>query len=84
MENSIETIWKEGFLKNDALVAPKLNDLYNQKSLHLIDQLKRMFKINLMAILAFAIAVLSGWSSLANNNGNTWKALTPAPTVTTT
>ena len=28
MEKSIESIWKEGFLKSDALVAPKLNDLY--------------------------------------------------------
>ncbi len=27
MEKSIETIWKKGFLKSDALVAPKLNDL---------------------------------------------------------
>jgi hypothetical protein len=31
MEKSIENIWKEGFLKNDALVAPTLNNLYNQK-----------------------------------------------------
>ena len=51
MEKSIETIWKEGFLKSDALVAPKLNDLYNQKSKHIIDKFKRMFKINLVAIV---------------------------------
>jgi hypothetical protein len=30
MEKSIETIWKEGFLKNDALIAPKINNLYTQ------------------------------------------------------
>ena len=29
MEKSIETIWKEGFLEKDVLLAPKLNDLYN-------------------------------------------------------
>jgi len=58
MEKLIETIWKEGFLKNDALVAPKLNDLYNQKSIHIIDKFKRMFKINLRAIVIGSIIIL--------------------------
>ncbi|RKR13103.1 hypothetical protein CLV91_1817 [Maribacter vaceletii] len=58
MERSIETIWKEGFLASDALVAPKLNNLYNQKSIHIIDKFKRMFKINLIAIVAFSFAFL--------------------------
>ena len=58
MEKSIETIWKEGFLKSDALVAPKLNDLYNQKSKHLVDKYKRMFKINLIAIVAGSLLFL--------------------------
>lgn len=58
MEKSIETIWKEGFLKNDALVAPKLNDLYNQKSIHIIDKFKRMFKINLYALVVFSFVFL--------------------------
>ena len=59
MEKSIETIWKEGFLKSDALIAPKLNDLYNQKSKHIIDKFKRMFKINLIAFVFFAFAMLA-------------------------
>lgn len=50
MEKSIETIWKEGFLNPEALVAPKLNDLYNQKSLHIIDKYKKMFKMNMVMI----------------------------------
>lgn len=58
MERSIEDIWKEGFLKNDALVAPKINDLYNQKSIHIIDKFKRMFRINLIAIVAFSFFFL--------------------------
>lgn len=58
MEKSIETIWKEGFLKSDALVAPKLNNLYNQKSIHIIDKFKRMFKINLNALVVFSFVVL--------------------------
>jgi hypothetical protein len=58
MEKSIENIWKEGFLKNDALVAPKINNLYGQKSIHIIDKFKRMFRINLMAIVVFSFIFL--------------------------
>lgn len=58
MEKSIEDIWKEGFLKSDALVAPKINNLYNQKSIHVIDKFKRMFRINLIAIVAFSFFFL--------------------------
>lgn len=58
MERSIENIWKEGFLKSDALVAPKINNLYNQKSIHIIDKFKRMFKINLIAIVVFSFIFL--------------------------
>jgi len=58
MEKSIENIWKEGFLKSDALVAPKINNLYNQKSIHIIDKFKKMFKINLIAIVAFSFIFL--------------------------
>lgn len=61
MEKSIEAIWKEGFLKSDALVAPKLNDLYNQKSKNIIEKIKRMMNINLVVIVAFSLAVLIWW-----------------------
>jgi hypothetical protein len=58
MEKSIENIWKEGFLKSDALIAPKINNLYTQKSIHIIDKFNRMFRINLNAIVAFAFVFL--------------------------
>ena len=58
MEKSIENIWKEGFLKSDALLAPKINNLYNKKSIHIIDKFKRMFKINLIAVIAFSFVFL--------------------------
>ena len=58
MEKSIENIWKEGFLKNDALVAPTINNLYDKKSIHIIDKFKRMFQINLIAIVAFSFIFL--------------------------
>jgi hypothetical protein len=58
MEKSIESIWQEGFLANDALVAPKINNLYNQKSIHMVDKVKRMYSINIKAILAFALLII--------------------------
>ena len=58
MEKSIESIWKEGFLDNNAMVAPKLNNLYTQKSIHIIDKFKRMFRLNLKALVVFSFVVL--------------------------
>jgi len=55
MNNSIEVIWKEGFLNEKSLVAPKINDLYNQRSKHMVDKMKRMYTINLIALIAMSI-----------------------------
>jgi hypothetical protein len=55
MKNSIEVIWKEGFLNEKSLVAPKINDLYNQKSKDLVDKMKRMYRMNLIAIVSMSI-----------------------------
>lgn len=58
MKNSIEEIWKEGFLNEKSLVAPKINDLYNQKSKHMVDKLKRMFRINIIVMILLAVVFL--------------------------
>jgi len=55
MEKSIEAIWKEGFLNEKSLVAPKINDLYNQKSKDLVDKMKRMYRNNLIAVISMSI-----------------------------
>ncbi|MES2829232.1 MAG: hypothetical protein V4687_13805 [Bacteroidota bacterium] len=55
MENTIETIWKQGFVDESSLMAPKINDLYNKKSMHVVDKMKRMLRINLIAMLVMAI-----------------------------
>ena len=54
MDQTIENIWKEGFVNAEEIIAPKINNLYNQKSIHIIDKIKRMNKINLIAIAAGA------------------------------
>ena len=58
MKKSIETIWKEGFLNKDALIVPRLNDLYNQKSIDIVDKFRRMYKINIIGLIVFAIVLL--------------------------
>ena len=65
MEKSIEQIWKEGFLKEATIKAPVIDNLYSQKSVHIIDKFKRRFRINLIAILAFSFFLLT-ISFLAN------------------
>lgn len=58
MKKSIESIWKKGFVQQDALIAPQINDLYNQKSIHLVDRFQRTFKKNLIGLSVFSIIIL--------------------------
>jgi len=46
-------------MDNDSMIAPKINDLYNQKSKNIVDKLKVMFKWNLIGVAFFAFAVLA-------------------------
>lgn len=57
MKNSIEVIWKQGFLNEKSLVAPKINDLYNQKSKDLVAKMRRMYKNNLIALFIIMIII---------------------------
>jgi hypothetical protein len=51
MRKTIEATWREGFLNPDALVAPKVNDLYTRKSRHIVDRIQRMQRTNEIAIV---------------------------------
>ena len=51
MRKTIEATWREGFLDPDALVAPKVNNLYTRKSTHIVDRIQRMQRINEIAIV---------------------------------
>jgi len=59
MEKSIEHIWKHGFDAENKLIAPKLNDLYNRKSKHIVDKFKRMFKFNMWFLIIFSVLFLA-------------------------
>ncbi len=58
MAKSIETMWKQGFINEPQLTAPKVNDLYNRKSQNIVDKLQSMFAINIKAIIIGSIVML--------------------------
>ncbi len=61
MENSIETIWTKGFLKEEALVAPRVNNLYHKKSSLLIEKLKSTYRTDNKSIIPLAILAVVGF-----------------------
>jgi hypothetical protein len=62
MRKTIEATWRDGFLDPAALVAPKVNDLYTRKSTHIVDRIRRMQRINEIAIV---IGAPIAWASLS-------------------
>ncbi|MEL7146980.1 MAG: hypothetical protein AAFO69_11465 [Bacteroidota bacterium] len=72
MEKSIESIWKEGFFKETSVDIPKVNNLYNRKSIHLMDKLLRTLEIDLWSIVPVAIVITAG---LVYQSGTLWIGL---------
>ena len=62
MGKSIESIWNEGFLNNEMLVAPKLNNLYNKKSTLLIEKIKKTYTMDNKSIIPIALLFAAGFS----------------------
>jgi len=58
MTKSIETMWKEGFVNETNLSAPKINDLYNRKSQNIVDKMRNMFALNIKAIMVGSLVLL--------------------------
>ena len=63
MDKSIETIWKNGFIADEAVIAPQINDLYSKKSKNIVDKFYRMFDLNIKAIIGGILVVLpASWA----------------------
>lgn len=79
MTKSIETMWKEGFINEAQLDAPKVNDLYNRKSQNMVDKLLNMFAINIKAIIigAFIMFILMSLIGAPFLGGYIFLLLTP-------
>ncbi|WP_299161422.1 hypothetical protein [uncultured Tenacibaculum sp.] len=65
MEKSIEKIWTEAFINEQSLIAPKINNLYNQKSKSIINKIKRTYEIDNKGLIPMAIIVVIGMALLS-------------------
>ncbi|WP_272150035.1 hypothetical protein [Tenacibaculum aiptasiae] len=65
MEKSIEKIWTEAFINEQSLIAPKINNLYNQKSKSIINKIKRTYEIDNKGLIPMAIIVVIGMTFLS-------------------
>ena len=63
MRKTIEATWREGFLHPDALLAPKVNDLYTRKSTHIVERIQRLLHINQIAIVIGSVIMWAGLSA---------------------
>jgi hypothetical protein len=63
MEKSIENIWNQGFLDEGALIAPKINKLYETKSINTIDKFRSMYHKNYWFLwLILAVNLIGGYT----------------------
>ena len=63
MRKTIEATWREGFLNPEALVAPKVNNLYTRKSTHIVERIQRLLHINQIAIVIGSVILWAGLSA---------------------
>ncbi|SNR16768.1 hypothetical protein [Tenacibaculum jejuense] len=60
MEKSIEKIWNEAFVDEQSLIAPRINNLYNQKSKSIVNKIKRTYEFDNKGLLPMAGIVAIG------------------------
>lgn len=60
MEKSIEKRWNEAFINEQSLIAPKINDIYNQKSKSVVNKIKRTYEFDNKGLLPMAGIVVIG------------------------
>ncbi|WP_299680018.1 hypothetical protein [uncultured Tenacibaculum sp.] len=60
MEKSIEKIWNEAFVDEQSLIAPRINNLYNQKSKSIVNKIKRTYEFDNRGLLPIAGIVAIG------------------------
>ena len=51
MNNSIENIWKKGFIEESKLIVPKINNLYGQRSIDLVQKQIRTMQFEVWSLL---------------------------------
>lgn len=70
MSNSIEQIWKQGFINESSTAIPAINNLYNRKAQNIVDRVHRMYTINVKYVYGLSLftllgSIAFGWYALA-------------------
>ena len=78
MDKSIENIWKEGFA-NEKLLAPKINALYNQKSIGVVEKVIHQFKKEILFLIPLAFCVFLFNILLDNTHAVFWGIISAIP-----
>ena len=78
MNKSIENIWKDGFA-NEKLAVPKINALYNQKSIGMVDRITDKLKKELVMLIPIAAFVFLFNIFLDNDNAVFWGTIGALP-----
>jgi len=71
MDKSIESIWKDGFAQ-ERLTIPKINALYNQKSISSVEHVISRFKREIFFLFPIAVFVFTFNIILDNDNAIIW------------
>ncbi|MFT6810200.1 MAG: hypothetical protein ACJA01_003443 [Saprospiraceae bacterium] len=78
MNKSIENTWKESFI-NDQLGIPKINELYNRKSLSIVEGIISEFERGVLMQIPVAVGVFLWTLWLDNDNALFWGIISASP-----
>jgi hypothetical protein len=79
MRQTLESVWEDGFLKEKTSLTPKLNNLYNQKSIHFMSKTLRRFRIEVWMLIPMALAMFILNLALDNDNSIFWGIICALP-----
>lgn len=78
MDKSIENIWKEGFA-NEELILPKVNELYNKRSISMVEKVIDQFKKEISLLIPAAVCVFLFNLLLDNDHAVFWGIVSALP-----
>ena len=80
MDKSIESIWKNGFA-NEQLTIPKIEKLYNQKSISYTENMIAGFKKEIMVLIPLTALIILFNILIGNENAIIWGIISSIPCI---
>ena len=79
MTQTIENIWTDGFLKEQGPLMPKINNFYDQKSIHIASRILRKFKRDVWMLIPISLVLFVFNLILDNDNSFFWGTISVLP-----